>query len=942
MKKTLQPLLLLALCLLPGFARAQANNEKTLWQPYSITPRPTAQHVDLSGEWQLGWRDAQISNVDELANQNKWLRARVPATVQMALHYAGALPHPYYNLNSEKYKWVDEKVWYYKRSFDLAASAQGSNVFLCFDGIDYFARVWLNGQLLGRHEGMFGGPNIEVGEVVKFGARNEVIVEVRAGNWGNKAGYKPRESGRVIKPWVIAGGTGGEMFFPLGMWRGARVEIAPKVHLERPFLITRAVNPSAAQMELSLEILANAHSLQYQLHPWNNTQLDNASGYQPPAPALTVNFALKLELLDAVGKTALTENIPLKLSGGRNWIKQQLRVTNPKLWWPNGMGAPHQYKVRLTLLRANQEIDRLEFHHGIRTIEQRPSAGPRTSDRWDNWQFVINGQPIFLKGINWTPADILLDLPRSRYEWSLGMVKAAGIQMVRVWGGGGIETDEFYSVCNELGLMVWQDFPIGNQDTPLYPQDVWEAQVVQNIFRLRNHPSLAVWCGGNEFNPYALGNAASIGILERSIATFDNTRALRRTSPDGGSIHPYPDSDPTWFAKLFKDVPFIAEAGMHNIPEPASIREVVNAEELKTTFNDMFTDTFVKAHPDFIHHFVEYIPNRVPRMLSRATHIADMNAPSLEAISEATQIGAGEFYQIVSEQMQANYPVTTGLMPWVFKRQWPAVAIMLVDYFGQPNAPYYFLKRTYEPTHVAVKLPEIIWAAGEKVPVNVSVTHAPPRGLNGLSATVTIYDDTFKPQWQQARALTVAAGPSVTAQALGAYTIPADYADRFFFVVAELKDSNGKLLSRAVYWPRVLQQMSDAVFRQKYRAAPPQSRGPTHPGLTLDKGPWLKPRVAATTTSLTLKLAAPTAHSQDRSRLQVRIKNTGAIPAFNTQLNLEGTKRAFHATDNFFWLAPGEERLLEVEVLWREPASRAQAVFTVGAWNAPMQKAALK
>ncbi len=332
------------------------------------------------------------------------------------------------------------------------------------------------------------------------------------------------------------------------------------------------------------------------------------------------------------------------------------------------MGATHQYKVRLTLLQQNQAIDRLEFNHGIRTIEQRPSAGPRTGDRWANWQFVVNGQPLFVKGVNWMPADILLDLPRERYEWLLGLAKGAGIQLLRVWGGGGIETEEFYSVCNELGLMVWQDFPLGNQDTPNWPQEVWEAQVVQNIFRLRNHPSLALYCGGNEFNAYSLGNAASIGILERSVATFDNTRAFRRTSPDGGSIHTYPDLDPTWFAKLYKDVPYIAEAGMHNIPEPESIREVVRAEELNGAFNHLFTDEFVKAHPDFIHHFVEYSPSRVPRMLSRASQIADMNAPTLEAISEATQIGAGEFYQIMSKQTQANYPTTTGLMPWVFKR----------------------------------------------------------------------------------------------------------------------------------------------------------------------------------------------------------------------------------------------------------------------------------
>ncbi len=213
------------------------------------------------------------------------------------------------------------------------------------------------------------------------------------------------------------------------------------------------------------------------------------------------------------------------------------------------------------------------------------------------------------------------------------------------------------------------------------------------------------------------GNATSIGILERSLQTFDPTRPFRRASPDGGSLHTYPDMD----AKLYNRVPYMSETGMHNIPEPESIREVVNATELNGAFSNLFTDDFVKAHPDFIHHFVEYQPTRVPRMLSRASHIADMNAPTLEAISEATQIGAGEFYQIASEAMQANYPTTTGLMPWVLKRPWPVVAIMLAIYFGQPNAPYYFLKRTYEPTHFAVKLPEIIWAAGEQIPVTLNV-----------------------------------------------------------------------------------------------------------------------------------------------------------------------------------------------------------------------------
>lgn len=921
---------------IPMVAAAQTKaDEKTLWQPFYITPRAAAeQHVALDSEWQLGWRDAPVKSVDELSGQSKWISARVPNTVQMSLHYAGELPHPYYNLNSEKYRWVDEKVWYYRRKFALPASARGQNVYLVFDGIDYYARVWLNGTILGRHEGMFGGPAINVSEVAKSGGENEVVVEVRAGNWGNKAKYNPRQSGTVIKPWVIAGGTGGEMFFPLGMWRGARVEIVPAVHLERPFLVTERVSANEAQVSLTVEVLAKTDSLKAQLHPWDNRQLDNRSGYaQYPQPTPLAGdasqWSLRVELLErGTRRAALTEDIPLSLNEGRNWVERRLRVASPKLWWPNGLGAQNLYDVRLSLVQNKRAVDNLSFAYGIRTLRTEPSAGPRTADRWGDWQFVVNERKFFVKGINWMPADILLDLPPERYRWLLGMARAAGIQMVRIWGGGIIETEEFYDACNELGIMVWQDFPIGNQDTPDYPQAVWEAQVVQTIFRLRNHPSLALYCGGNEFNPYSYGNAASLGILERSLATFDPTRPFLRTSPDDGAIHTYPDMDPTWYARLYDRVPFIAETGMHNLPEANTIREVVSAAELSTPLGNMYSADFERERPDFRHHFVEFNPSRVPRMLSRASHIDDMTAPMLDDLAEASQIGAGEFYQIVADAALSNYPVTTGLLPWVYKRPWPVVAIQLVDGFGHPTAPYYFLKRAYEPTHIAVKLPHLIWAAGESVPLEVAVVHSPADDAGQLTAEVRILDRNFREVWKQKKGLRMGAGPSVTSDNLGSFTIPSEFNESFFFVVAELRGAGGALVSRSVYHPRCLERMRDPAFREKYRATP-------QPGLALEKGPWLKRQAAAVPTTIALDVTERRDTGPNRSRLRLRLRNTGSAPAVAARIDIGGAKRAFYATDNYFWLAPGEERILDVEVMWRETVRPGGASVTASAFNAP-------
>ena len=903
--------------------------ETALWQPYRITPREGTQHLSLDGPWQLCHRDAAVTASGDLGQQDKWIPAEVPCTVQWALYRAGQLPHPYQHLNSQQYSWVDEKVWYYRKSVELPAVAPGQSVFLCFDGIDYFARVWFNGKLLGRHEGMFGGPVVEVGALVRAGQANEILVEVKAANFGNKKEFRSRQLGPIIKPWVLAGGVGAQMFFPLGMWRGARIEIVPSRHIERPFLVTQNADARQATLALSLDVFDGSQSLQQELHPLKNTAIQPLEPYRlswkrKPSD-VKLNLAVRLEE-KAGGAVAAQQTFALDTIQGRNAVRRSFSVPRPKLWWPNGLGDAHLYRVTLTLLCDGSPVDRLEFDYGIRTVHTVPTAGPVMPDRWANWQFVVNGQPLFIKGMNWMPADILLDLPAERYRWLLGMAKNQGVQLIRIWGGGLLETEEFYAACNELGLMVWQDFPIGNQDTPDWPQNVWEAQVMHNIFRLRNHPALVLYCGGNEFNPYSFGNTATIGILERAVAGFDPTRVWRRTSPDEGSLHVYPNMDPTWYATAYSWVPFIAETGIHNIPDAQTMREVVDEAEFAQPLGGMLQPEFPKQHPDLMHHFVEFQASRLPQMLGRASQIDDLHAPTLETLSESTQIGAGEFYQIVSDVTQANWPTTSGLMPWVFKRPWPVIAIMLVDGMGHPTAPYYFLKRTYEPTHVMLHLPHLLWAHGESLPVQAGLIHALPT-TERLHLSVRILDPRLAQVWQRSQPVQLAPGPSVQRIELGDFAIPQQFEEKFFFLVAELRGARDRLVSRSVYWPRCLARMSDEAFRAKYRETP-------QPCLNLETGPWLKPQVAAVSTTLTASLCESRDLASDRTRLRLRISNPGTQPAINVQVDIRGTKRSFYGDDNFFWLAPGESRDLAYEVLWRDPATRAKARLSVSAWNA--------
>lgn len=929
--------------LLVPFATTLADEPaKNLERPYYVSPRIGEQHISLNGEWQLGFRYAPISATGDLEGLPGWIRAQVPESVQWSLYRAGELPHPYYHLNSRQYIGVPDKVWYYRRSFDIPASAVDQYLFLCLDGAGYYSKIWLNGELLGQHEGMFGGPAVEISKLARIGAANELVVEVRAPSYG-VANWDEKSLEKVIVPWGIGGGNryvtgnsgiGTKEFLPFGIWRQVRLEIVPRVHLERPLLVTQEANGREARLSLTTEVMAGQHSLEFSLHP-SDAQMPSCFRNAFTSRTVAGALHLRVEIVENGGtRPVLMRTFPLKIYEGRNWVDQDLRIAAPKLWWPNGMGRPNLYRVKLQLVRDGRPLDRLEFDFGIRTIRQVRSAGPRTQDRWTNWQFVVNGRPLFIKGVNWAwPMDVLLHLPRERYAWQIDAARAAGIQMMRVWGGGNPETEDFYSLCDQMGIMVWEDFPIGNTETPGWKQDAWEAQSLQIIFRLRNHPSLAVWCGGNEFNPYSPGNTATIGILERSVADFDGTRLFLRTSPDPGDIHVYPDMDPTWYGHNYRLVPFVSETGIFDMCEPESIREVVDSREFLEPLRGVFGREFAASHPEFVHHFLQYtLVGPQKAMWGRASQVDDLSAPTLEGLIDAARIGVGEFFQIQSDLLQANYPVTTGMMPWSFTVPWPIVFPAYVDALDQATAMYYFLRRTYEPTHVIVRLPQLVWASGEKLPISVSVVHAPEPSIPAARVTVEVYNHRFETVWREERPISVKPGPSVNSVELGTFHISPDLTDKFFFLVAELKGPGGALISRSVYWPRCLRLMEDAAFRERYRET-------SQPSLVLTNGPWLKPQVTALPTTLELAVTERQDIDDRHSRLQVRVHNTGSRPAFLTQVDITGTKRATYGSDNFFWLPAGETRQLAFNVLWREPATRPRARVTVRAWNAGPREA---
>lgn len=914
---------------------AQEIEEKKLWQPYYITPRTADQHIDLSSDWVLGYRDSPIQQIVQVDDIGEWITVEHPTSVQWALHKAGKLPHPYEHQNSLQYRWVEDKLWYYRKEFEVPENDE--YVFLCFDGLDYFSRVWLNGELLGKHEGMFGGPSIEISDKIKHGEKNTLVVEVASGNRDPEIRnvYAPRgetlasdskkmgEGAPIVKGWAFTGGAGAEHYYTLGMWQGARIELVPKAHIERPYVHTKRISANEAVISFSAEVFVNAHSLQYRMHPSGNAILSRGI---PTTKLEEVEKPLALEITWVYqGKVVYAKKIPLQVFEGRTWVNEELVIENPKLWWPNGMGDPNLYEVNLSLLEGDEIKDVIEFDFGIRTIERMPSAGTQVEELWEDWHFVVNGKPIFVRGSNWMPVDWLLDLPEDRYRWLLEMAQQSGMQMMRVWASGLQETETFYKLCNELGIMVWQDFQISHVNTPNWPQDVVAAHVMQNIYRLRNKPSLALWNGGNGMNPFADDNSTITGITERYVHMFDPSRFYSRTSSAAGNAHLYPDMDPSWYARLYKYVPFISETGMHAIPSPENLKKVIAAEEFED-LGEMYSDDFAKSHKDIIHHFVEFNPTRVPRMISRASHIDDMRNPTIASISEASQIGSGEFYQVLTDGMLSNYPNSTGLLYWVFNRMWPVFsAIMLVDGHSQPIAPYYFTKRSFEQLHVSVQMDRLLWAAGEDVSLSPSVINHLDQSVENATVEIVVMDDQFKMLQRNEQALNIEKGVSLSKLNRETFAIPTQYTDRFFFVVANLRDSEGQLLSRSVYWPRSTSIMQDTAYRDAYIKSPQDWP-------VFENGPWLKPTVAKTKTELRVEDATLVKTAADRLTLSAQIINEGKNPAFLTQLDIAEDYR-FYASDNFFWLAPGESKAVELVIWLDKPLGQSSIEFKLSAWN---------
>jgi beta-mannosidase len=402
----------------------------------------------------------------------EWLPATVPGTVHTDLLNNRLMTDPFYGSNEKAVQWYCEQSWEYYTKFTCSADVlERQNAELIFEGLDTYAKVFLNDSLILVADNMFRTWKVNCKKYLRAGSNDLKILFESAVKKGTEAAsrlpYTLPGDEKVFtrKAQYQYGWDWGPRLVTNGIWRSVTLTAWDDFQINNVHILQNLLTDSVVQLTFNVEVNCSTKddytfSIQQESHEIRNT---------------------------------------FHLTPGKQTVELNYEIKNPKLWWPNGLGSANLYSFSCSVSSKNKVRDSRIVTTGIRTIElfQQPdSIG-------NSFYFKVNGTPAFMKGANWIPPDNLLPrVTKEKYRFLLSKAKGANINMLRVWGGGVYEDNYFYDLCDSLGILVWQDFMFA---CAMYPGDsVFTQNVISeakdNIIRLRNHPCIALWCGNNEID----------------------------------------------------------------------------------------------------------------------------------------------------------------------------------------------------------------------------------------------------------------------------------------------------------------------------------------------------------------------------------------------------------------------------------------------------------
>ena len=648
------------------------------------------QKIPLPANWQL----RAVGRTDQVPAEilNREIPAVVPGCVHLDLMREDLIPDPYLDLNEALVQWIGFTDWEYAATFDVAASALSEErVDLVCEGLDTIATVWVNDVEVGHSENMHVARRYSIKEHLREG---ENIIRIRfdsavyyaranmekLGELPHANSYSNAEPFHFIRKNACNfGWDWGPGLTTAGVWKPIRLEAWSVARIKSVRPLVKVANEKVAVVDVEVEIERA------------NTKQSRKS------PSLAIYAWLDGHGIWETAGKSVEESNTSTLS---------FTVREPQLWWPHGYGEANSYKLEVELERSDKPTqNRWTAQIGLREVELDTSA----DEIGAAWTVKINGKEVWCKGANWIPDDVFLTRANdpARLRARLTQARDAGMNMMRIWGGGIYETDAFYDICDELGLLVWQDFTFA---CAAYPEDAATAQSIEeearfNVARLSRHPSLVLWNGCNEniWGYFDWGWEAKLDgkpwgalyyfdVLPRVVAELDPTRPYWAGSPFSGSMEIHPNADAygnkhmwdTWndvnFTFFRKYSPrFASEFGHQAPPTFATLARAIPADKRDPMSVAMLSHQKAhggneKLHARLLEHF------DMPQGLDDWLYLTQL-------VQARAMTTACEWFRTRSQCRGALY--------WQLNDCWPVTSWAAIDGDGQPKPLYYATKRFF-------------------------------------------------------------------------------------------------------------------------------------------------------------------------------------------------------------------------------------------------------
>jgi beta-mannosidase len=643
-----------------------------------------------------GWEFRQISG-EGAEQRSTWMQAKVPGDVHLDLLANKLIPEPFYRDNESKLQWIEKASWEYRLSFDVTPKQLASaNLDMVFDGLDAACEVYVNGKPLLHADNMHRSwrvpvkTNVHAGKNllrIVFPSPIEAAHEVASKDpWQTKTTVEDKEY--IRKAAYEYGWDWGPRFVTSGVWRPVHLEAWDNVRISNLHVRQRDVSAAVAHLDAEVEVEAATSGVAQIM-----------VGYENSGSPLNLSRTVHLQV-------------------GTNVVDIPFEIDSPKLWYPVGYGSQPLYRFTARVREAGRVEDERKQKIGLRSVVLR-----RDLDAWGrSFEFVVNGIPVFAKGANVIPFDSFPSrVTTADYRHILESARDANMNMVRVWGGGYYGSDEFYAICDELGLMVWQDFMFGNRWQPgtyAFKQEI-EREAIEQVRRLRDHPSIVLWCGNNEmeslFNHWAGKDTHSAevrfqmwqdyltefsGIIPRVVARLDPEIPYWPSSPSAdfeaksdkfmsGDAHDWS----VWHGRVpFSDYEkhkyrFVSEYGFQSFPEMRTIESFTSPEDRTSIFT-----------PVMVQHQKSGIGNSVIHDYLLKDYTEPKDFASFLYVSQVLQ---AEGVKIGSEHWRRSRPVTMGTLFWQLNDCWPVASWSSIDSAGRWKALQYYARRFFAPILVS-------------------------------------------------------------------------------------------------------------------------------------------------------------------------------------------------------------------------------------------------